>query len=242
MIEQNALQPCFYRTEILLGLDGVNKLQNKHVFIAGVGGVGGYVVENIVRAGIGKITIVDNDVVDITNLNRQLIAMHNNVGNSKVAEFEKRVKLLNPQISLISKEIFIDANNLSELLSNKPDYVIDCIDTIQSKLALLEYCLRNKIKVISSMGAGNRIDVSKVKLADISKTKVCALARNVRLKLRDRGIHKGLQVVYSEEEAYAKPLPNPKGGRPTNGTISYLPALFGVMLAGVAIKGLINGK
>ncbi len=230
----------FTRTGILLGEANLTKLAGKHVMIAGVGGVGGYAVEAIVRAGVGKITIIDNDVVDITNINRQLISHLGNVGNPKVDEFAARIKLINPQVELITRNIFIDNDNLTELLSERPDYVIDCIDTVNSKLALLIYCLRNKIKIVSSMGAGNRIDVSKVKIGDISKTTVCALARNIRLKLRSAGIHKGLKVVYSEETPFNKPLTVIGGGRPVNGTISYLPALFGIMLSGVVIKDLIN--
>lgn len=229
----------FTRTNILLGDANIAKLAGKHILIAGVGGVGGYVVEAIARAGIGKITIIDNDVVDISNINRQLISNLDNIGKAKVDEFSQRIKLINPDIELISLPIFIDENNLDELLSDKPDYVIDCIDTIESKLALIVYCLKHKLKIVSSMGAGNRIDVTKAKLADISKTQVCALARNIRLRLRKMGIKKGLTVVYSEEEPFAKPLANPAGGRPTNGTISYLPALFGIMLAGKVLQGLI---
>lgn len=238
-INDNKIVPQFFRTEILLGDEVIDKLANRHVWIAGVGGVGGYVAEAIVRAGVGKVTIIDNDVVDITNINRQLIANLNNVGKSKVAEFKERILAINPNIELQALPIFIDEDNLASLLANKPDYVIDCIDTINSKLALIKYCLRNKIKIISSMGAGNRIDVSKVKVADISKTQVCALARNIRLRLRQDGIRKGLKVIYSEEVPFAKPLANPDGGRPTNGTISYLPALFGINLAGIVIKELI---
>ncbi|MDD3266305.1 MAG: tRNA threonylcarbamoyladenosine dehydratase [Burkholderiales bacterium] len=229
----------FTRTKILLGEACVNKLSNKHVLIAGVGGVGGYVAEAIARAGVGTITIVDNDVVDISNINRQLIANLDNIGNYKVEEFAKRIMQINPQVKLNVLPIFIDKDNIPDLLSCKPDYVVDCIDTIESKLSLLMYCVRNKIKIVASMGAGNRIDVTKVKVADIGKTKVCALARNIRLRLRDFGIHKGIKVVYSEEERYAKPLINPEGGRPTNGTISYLPALFGIMLSGLVLQELI---
>ena len=229
----------FTRTNILLGEANLAKLAGKHILIAGVGGVGGYVVEAIARAGIGKITIIDNDVVDITNINRQLISNLDNVGRTKVDEFSSRIKSTNPDVELISLPVFIDENNLDELLSDKPDYVIDCIDTIESKLALIVYCLKHKLKIVSSMGAGNRIDVTKAKLADISKTQVCALARNIRLRLRKMGIKKGLTVVYSEEEPFAKPLANPAGGRPTNGTISYLPALFGIMLAGKVLQELI---
>lgn len=240
MVENTQNYPQFFRTEILLGKDGVDNLRDKHVFVAGVGGVGGYVVESLVRAGIGKITIVDHDEVDITNINRQIIATLNNVGKAKISEFTDRVNLINPNIELDAKKIFIDESNLNDLLGDMPDYVVDCIDTIESKLALIQYCLRNKIKIISSMGAGNRIDVTKVKMADISKTSRCALARNIRLRLRKLRINKGLRVIYSEEEAYAKPLLNPNGGRPVNGTISYLPALFGIMLGGVVIKDLIT--
>jgi tRNA A37 threonylcarbamoyladenosine dehydratase len=229
----------FTRTNILLGDANIAKLAGKHILIAGVGGVGGYVVEAIARAGIGKITIIDNDVVDISNINRQLISNLDNIGKAKVDEFSQRIKLINPEVDLISLPIFIDENNLDELLSDKPDYVIDCIDTIESKLALIVCCLKHKLKIVSSMGAGNRIDVTKAKLADISKTQVCALARNIRLRLRKMGIKKGLTVVYSEEEPFAKPLANPAGGRATNGTISYLPALFGIMLAGKVLQELI---
>ncbi len=232
----------FTRTNILLGEDNLTKLAGKHILIAGVGGVGGYVAEAIARAGVGKITLIDNDVVDITNLNRQLISTLANVGELKVNEFTKRILAINPEVQLITQAVFIDAANLANLLEDKPDYVIDCIDTIESKLALLVYCLKHKIKVVSSMGAGNRIDVTKVKLADIGKTQVCALARNIRLRLRELGINKGIMVVYSEETPFAKPLANPNGGRPTNGTISYLPALFGIMLAGKVLQELIvNG-
>ncbi len=229
----------FTRTNILLGDANIAKLAGKHILIAGVGGVGGYVVEAIARAGIGKITIIDNDVVDISNINRQLISNLDNVGKAKVDEFSLRIRSINPDVELISLPVFIDENNLDELFSDKPDYVIDCIDTIESKLALIVYCLKHKLKIVSSMGAGNRIDVTKAKLADISKTQVCALARNIRLRLRKMGIKKGLTVVYSEEEPFAKPLANPAGGRPTNGTISYLPALFGIMLAGKVLQELI---
>ena len=232
----------FTRTNILLGEDNLTKLAGKHILIAGVGGVGGYVAEAIARAGVGKITLIDNDVVDITNLNRQLISTLANVGELKVNEFAKRILAINPEVQLVTQALFIDADNLADLLGDKPDYVIDCIDTIESKLALLVYCLEHKIKVVSSMGAGNRIDVTKAKLADISKTQVCALARNIRLRLRELGINKGITVVYSEETPFAKPLANPDGGRPTNGTISYLPALFGIMLAGKVLQELIvNG-
>lgn len=235
------IQQQFYRTSILLGNDKVKALTNTHVLIAGVGGVGGQAVEAIARAGIGKITIIDNDVVDITNINRQLIATLPDVGNSKVELFVHRIKLINPQCDIVAHQRFINSENLSELIPNDVDYVLDCIDTVQSKLALISYCIKNKIKIVSSMGAGNRYDVTKVKLADISKTKMCSLARVIRLGLKERGITKGLMVAYSEEERKAPPLTQ-ESGRPINGTISFLPPLFGLMLAGHVVKYLIERK
>lgn len=230
----------FVRTNILLGESNLTKLAGKHVVVAGVGGVGGYVVEALVRGGIGKLTLVDNDVVDISNLNRQLIGNLTNLGQSKVSEFAKRVQAINPQLELCALHVYLDSSNVAEILHSRPDYVIDCIDTIEAKLALITYCLEHKLPLVSSMGAGNRIDVTKVKIADIAKTQVCALARNIRLRLRQQGIKRGLTVVYSEETPYAKPLPAAtKGARPTNGTISYLPALFGIMLAGKVLRDMI---
>lgn len=228
----------FYRTSILLGEERINSLANRHIIIAGVGGVGGLVVEAMARVGVGKITIIDNDVVDITNINRQIIATLPNVGKSKVELFASRVAKINPECKLIKHQSFIDENSISQLIGVGADYVIDCIDTVVSKLELLTYCKKHDINVCSSMGAGNRYDVTKVKLADISKTKQCALARNIRLGLCNRGIKKGIMTVYSEE-AGSKPLLQGNGLRPINGTISYLPGLFGLMIAGYVIKELI---
>jgi tRNA A37 threonylcarbamoyladenosine dehydratase len=232
--------PQFYRTSILLGDDTLDKLQHTHVLVAGVGGVGGQVVEALVRAGIGKITIVDNDIVDITNINRQLIATLSVVGQTKVSLFEKRIKDINPQCEVKALNIFLDNENVSFIVPPQIDYVIDCIDTVKSKIALIQFCVRNKIKIISSMGAGNRYDVSQVKIADISKTKSCSLARVIRNKLKQLGIIKGVKVVFSEERG-RKPLEQKgQGLRPINGTISFLPPLFGLMLSGFVLKQIID--
>jgi tRNA A37 threonylcarbamoyladenosine dehydratase len=202
--------------------------------------VGGQAVEALARAGIGKITIIDNDVVDITNINRQLIATLSDVGKSKVKLFVKRIKDINAECEVHAVDQFINGANLSELIPADVDFVLDCIDTVPSKLALISYCLNNKIKVVSSMGAGNRYDVTKVKIADISKTKMCKLAKIIRLKLKAKGIKKGLLVAYSEEIRAAPPLEQAIGLRPINGTISFLPPLFGLMLSGHVIKHLID--
>lgn len=234
------MQQQFYRTSILLGEEKVNELATRHVIIAGVGGVGGYVVEAIARAGIGRITIIDHDVVDITNINRQLIATLDSVGKPKVELFVERVLSINPDCKIEAKQKFIAEDNLSELIVDA-DYVFDCIDSVPSKIALIKYCLHHKIKIISSMGAGNRYDVTKVKIADISKTNSCGLARVMRLGLKKHRISKGLKVIFSEEQG-SSPLAQAKGLRPINGTISYLPALFGLMISGYAIKNLIDQK
>jgi len=229
----------FFRTEIILGDEGLSQLRNYKIFIAGVGGVGGYVVENLSRIGFNEITIVDHDTVDITNINRQIIALQDDVDMPKVEMFMRRITQINPECKLNALQVFIDKDNIESFQLEQYDYVIDCIDSIGSKLDLLEYCIRNKIKIISSMGAGNRVDVTKVKIADISKTTNCGLAKSVRLSLRKRGISKGLKVVYSNEESSA-PLLVETQRRPINGTISYMPALFGVLISGIVARELIN--
>ncbi len=234
-----SMQQQFYRTSIVLGEDKVNYLGAKHVLIAGVGGIGGYVVEALARGGIGKITIVDHDLVDITNINRQIIALLPDVGKPKIELFSSRVAQINPECELVAKQVFIDKDNLHEIIHKDVDYVVDCIDTIASKLDLIEYCYRNKVKLVSAMGAGNKIDISQAKVADISKTSTCGLARLVRLRLRERGITRGVKVVYSTEKGES-PLIQENSARPINGTVSYLPALFGIMLAGIVMKNFID--
>ena len=229
----------FYRTSILLGEDKASYLAKAHIIVAGVGGVGGQVVESLARAGIGKITIIDNDTVDITNINRQLIATLPDVGQVKVEMFYKRIMSINPECEVNILQKFLNEDNLSELIDNSVDYVIDCIDTVPSKIAMMRYCYTNKIKIVSSMGAGNRYDVRHVQLADISKTKMCALARIIRLGLKKYGINKGIMVVYSDEPG-SKPLLQGNGLRPINGTISFLPPLFGLMLVGYVLKKIID--
>ncbi|MBP9742009.1 MAG: tRNA threonylcarbamoyladenosine dehydratase [Burkholderiales bacterium] len=235
------MQQQFYRTSILLDEATLDYLAEKHIVIAGVGGVGGAVVEAIARGGVGKITLIDNDVVDITNINRQLIATLSNVGKPKVELFLSRIKSINPQCEVVVLQTFLNKDNLSALIPSDADYVIDCIDTVPSKIALISYCIHNKLNVVSSMGAGNRYDVTKIKLADISKTKMCSLARIIRLELKKQRIIKGVMVVYSEEPG-RMPLVQNNGLRPINGTISYLPPLFGLMLSGYVLKHLIDNR
>ena len=232
------MQQQFYRTAILLGEEKLEQLYKVHILIAGLGGVGGQVAETIARSGVGKITIIDHDYVDITNINRQLIATLSSVGKSKVELFYARIKDINPDCEVSQQKIFLEENNLTQLIPHDVSYVIDCIDTVPAKIALISYCIKNNIKIASSMGAGNRYDISKVKLGDISKTSMCGLARIVRHKLKQQGIFKGVTVVYSTESGLP-PLTQERPLRPINGTISYLPPMFGLMLAGHVLRQLI---
>lgn len=247
------------RTEILIGAEGLARLRAAHVLVAGLGGVGGYAAEALGRAGIGRLTLLDHDVVSLSNLNRQLLALHSTLGRPKVEVMAERLRDINPAIELASIGVFLqpdDADALIAPLSPGPsptrgerrryDYVADCIDSIACKAALVAACHRQGIPVISALGAGNCLDVSRVRVAQLNQTQVCPLARELRRKLRELGAPLNYPVVYSDE-LRRPPLPHqPVGGdtpgrpRAVNGTISYLPALFGMMLAGVVIRRLLG--
>ena len=186
----------FCRTELLLGEEGINKLKNSKVIVFGVGGVGSFVVEALTRAGIGNLILVDDDTVCISNLNRQVHATQTTVGKVKVEVMKERVLSINPNCNVEAKQTFITADNIPEILTDDIDYVVDAIDTVTSKLALAEYCYKNNINLISSMGTGNKIDPTLFRVSDVYKTKVCPLAKVMRHELRKRGVKK-LKVVYS---------------------------------------------
>ncbi len=240
----NTLPPQFTRTHILLGDAGIARLKNKHIFVAGMGGVGSYCTEALARAGVGKLTLLDHDVVVASNINRQLPALLSTVGQSKAELMAARIADINPDCEVTLLQDFLTIDNVNALVPADVDYVMDCIDSLSCKVALVVESHKRGLKVASSMGAGNRIDPSRIRVADISKTDKCALARQMRLKLRKHhGIHKGILTVFSDEHP-GKPLPpEPTGrGRPraVNGTISYMPPLFGFMLAGAVIKRLLE--
>lgn len=231
------------RTQLLIKEEGIQRLSNASVLIAGVGGVGGYAVEMLVRAGIGHITIIDNDDVHDSNINRQIIATQGNIGKSKVDLFEKRLTSINPELDITCHKTFIDEENIPTFFEGqKYDFVIDAIDTIAPKMALIRYCLDNKISIISSMGAGGRIDPSKIQISDINKTHHCALAKTVRTQLSKTHKGKKLKVVFSEEEIDKKSilLINEKNKKSTLGTISYIPAVFGCYIASYVIQKIAN--
>ena len=232
------------RTELLVGEDGINRLQKAHVLVAGLGGVGGICAEAIVRAGVGEISIVDADVVEASNCNRQIIALQSNVGESKVAIMERRLKEINPQVKVNVFNVYIKDGLADEILdAAKYDFACDCIDTLSSKVFFIKKVLDRKIPLVSSMGAGRKLDPSCVKIVPIEQTKICPLARDVRKMLHKMGIRKGFQAVFSTELILDDKMTiNPKGSKKRSfiGTISYIPNLFGLMCASVVIRSILK--
>ncbi|WP_297713227.1 tRNA threonylcarbamoyladenosine dehydratase [Clostridium sp.] len=229
----------FCRTELLIGEEGVEKLHNSKVIVFGIGGVGSFVVEALTRAGVGNLILVDNDTVCISNLNRQIHATQATVESIKVEAMKARVLSINPNCNVEAKQEFITADNIQEIIPEDIDYVVDAIDTVTSKLALAEYCYKNDIKLIASMGTGNKIDPTQFRVTDVFKTKVCPLAKVMRTELRKRGVKK-LKVVYSEEIPM---VPNkgravPSKKRQTPGSISFVPPVAGMIIGGEVIKDL----
>lgn len=236
---QNTIPPQFERTQILLGDAGLACLASKHVVVAGLGGVGSYCAEALARAGIGRLTIIDHDVVAASNINRQLPALLSTVDQPKVELMAARIRDINPECDLRVTREFIVPETVSSQIPSDTDYVIDCIDSLNCKTALVEHCVKSGIPVASSMGAGNRLDPSRIKLADLSKTHGCPLAAMMRKRLKRRGITKGVLTVFTDEPPKPPRPPEPVSGRgrprAVNGTISYMPPLFGLMLAGEVI-------
>ncbi len=222
------------RTEYLIGKDNVNKLVQAHVAVFGCGGVGSYVIEALARSGIGSLTLIDKDVVDITNINRQLIADTTTIGKPKVEVEKGRLLKINPNLNVTTFQVFYDASHAEEILSTQFDYVVDAIDCVTSKINLVEECNKRNIPIICSMGTGNKLDPTKFEIEDISKTSVCPLAKVMRKELSKRGI-KHLNVVYSKEE----PNRFDKDNKITPASISFVPSVAGLILASKVIKDLI---
>ena len=233
----------FCRTELLVGEEGINKLHNSKVIVFGIGGVGSFVVEALTRAGVGNLILVDNDTICISNLNRQIHATQATVGMIKVEAMKERVISINPKCNVEAKQVFITADNISEIIPSDVDYVVDAIDTVTSKLALAEYCYKNNINIISSMGTGNKIDPTQFRVSDVFKTKVCPLSKVIRYELRKRGVKK-LKVVYSEEMPMTpdKGRAVPSAKRQTPGSISFVPPVAGMIIGGEVIKDLTGIK
>ena len=230
------------RTTLLLGEEAMNKLAGSHVLVVGLGGVGAYVAEQICRAGVGKMTIVDADQVNVSNLNRQLPALHSTLGKPKAEVMAARLRDIHPGLQLVVKNLFLRDEETETILDEAHyDFVVDAIDTLSPKVFLIYHALQRHIPIVSSMGAGAKVDPSAIRLADISKTTNCALAKAVRKRLRGLGIQKGLPVVFSTEMANPQAVievTDETCKRTTTGTVSYMPAMFGCYLASYVIRQL----
>ncbi|VHO45307.1 molybdenum cofactor biosynthesis [Clostridioides difficile] len=227
------------RTSFLVGDDGIEKLNNSNIIVFGVGEVGSFTVEALARAGVGNITIVDFDDVDITNINRQIPALHSTVGRYKVDVMEERILDINPNINIKKIRSLYNQDTSDEILTERYDYVVDAIDMVSSKIHLIETCEKKGLKIISSMGMGNKLDPTKIVVTDIHKTSTCPLAKVMRKELRDRGIKK-LKVVYSTEQPIELKKKVMNGRKVTPGSVSFVPSVGGLIIASVIINELLG--
>ena len=227
----------FSRTELLIGKDGIEKLNKSKVAIFGIGGVGSFVVEGLTRAGIGKFILVDNDKIETTNLNRQIHATNKTLGKYKVDIMKERILEINPDANIkIFKDFYMPGNN-SNILDNTITYVADCIDTITSKIELIMQCKKINIPIISTMGTGNKLDPTKFEITDIYKTSVCPLAKIMRKELKKRDIQ-NLKVLYSKEEPIR--INYPENVEKSPGSISFVPSVAGLIVTGEIIKDILK--
>ena len=217
----------FQRTEMLLGTEAIERLKNARVAVFGVGGVGGFVCEALARAGVGKIGLVDKDEVDVTNINRQIIALHSTVGRPKVEVMKERIQDINPEAQVDVYQFFLLRDNTDEFPWDEYDYIVDAVDTVTAKITIIAKAKELGKSVISAMGAGNKLDPTRFKVADIEKTKIDPLAKVMRRELKKRNI-RGVKVVYSEEEP-VKRLETP-------GSVAFVPSVAGLIIAGEIIK------
>lgn len=242
----------FSRLELAIGENSLNKLRNSTVVILGLGGVGSYTAEALARSAVGRLILVDKDVVDITNINRQIHALTKTVGQSKVELMKERIKEINPSCEVISLPIFYNEETKEEIFKYKPDYVVDAIDTMASKLMAIIECKNRNIPIISSMGTANKLDPTQFVVTDISKTHMDPIAKVIRQKLRKMGIHKGVQVVFSPEkplepkqELYDgigkkdSEIRKEKNPPASNG---FVPPVAGMIMASVVVRDIINKK
>lgn len=239
--EMKNVSEALERTALLFGENEVEYLKNKHVMVFGLGGVGGHACEALARSGIGEITLVDGDEVSESNLNRQMFATAKTVGMRKTEAAEMRIRDVARNIKINKIDVFVTPDNVREIIGNvKIDYIIDAIDTVSSKLAIIEYADANGIPMISSMGAGNKIDPTRFEVADIYKTSVCPLAAVVRRECRKRGIKK-LKVVYSREERIKPSISISDGKkREVPGSCAFVPSVCGLIIAGEVIKDFVK--
>ena len=233
----------FSRTELLIGEEGLQRLRHATVMILGVGGVGSHCIEALARSGVGKLILVDNDTVSLTNINRQAIAYHSTVGRYKTRVMKERIADICPQTEVITYEMFVLPENMEQIFEQRPDYIIDAIDTVTAKIALVEKALELDIPIISSMGTGNKLHGELFEITDISKTSVCPLCKVMRKELRARGIYH-LKVVYSREKSIdvSQGTTDEEKGRRRSlpGSVSFVPPIAGLLLAGEVIRELME--
>ena len=229
----------FSRTAYVYGEDAIEKLNKARVAVFGVGGVGGYICEALVRAGVGSIDIFDRDTVSVSNINRQIIALHSTVGRPKVDVMKERMLDINPDCTVNAYNVFYLPENADEFDLSSYDYIADAVDTVAAKLEIATRAYKHKIPVISAMGAGNKTDPTRFEVADINDTSVCPLARVMRRELKARGIKK-YKVVYSKEEPRKSGVTDPESGKAIPGSLSFVPSAMGLIMAGEIIKDLIK--
>lgn len=232
------------RTRLLIGDSGIEKLRNSHVFVAGLGGVGAYAAEQLARAGIGTMTIVDNDTVSVSNKNRQLLALDTTLGRPKVEVMAERLRDINPEINLNALNLYLKDDNIVELMGHKYDFVVDCIDTLAPKVFLLYYAKQNRQNIVSCMGTGGKYNPALVEIADIAKSHNCRLAFYIRKRLHKLGIREGITVVFSPEKvsetAFVVEDEHQDNKIATVGTISFMPAVFGCFCASHVVNTILS--
>ena len=228
----------YERTELLFGIEKLEKLKNAKILICGLGGVGGAVAEQLVRAGASNLCLIDPDLVNKSNINRQIIATHDNIGNFKTDEYRKRLLAINPNLILETRQQYLCDHLLEQTLLEGWDFVVDAIDTLTPKTNLIRICYQNNIPIVSSMGAGGKSDPTKIKIDDISKSHNCGLARMIRKRLHRIDIYEGIDVVYSSEKTDKEAiiLEESANKKSNTGTVSYMPIIFGCMCAAVVIR------
>jgi len=240
MTHQN---PLFERTHILIGDEGIKRLQQSHIFLAGMGGVGSFTAEALARMGVGQLTLVDHDVVSASNINRQLVALNSTIGKLKVSVMANRINDINPDCKVNIITDFLSPTTIPDVLTPDYDVIVDAIDSMSSKTQLMATAWRNKMPIFASMGAGGKLDPTLIRTGDIMDTSICKLAKQLRGHLRRQGVGRGIQTVYSIESPLpALPPEAVAHGRPraVNGTMSYMPSIFGLTLAGMVINHIIG--
>ena len=234
------MQNQFIREAMLLGRDAPERLQGRHVMVFGIGGVGGHCAEALARSGVGFITVVDHDTVGVTNLNRQIIALHSTLGQNKADLMARRILDINPECHVVSLPLFYQEQNKEQFFTQPVDYIVDAVDTVSSKLSLIETAKARSIPIISAMGTGNKLDPTLFQITDIAKTTLCPLARVVRKELRARGIYHHTVLYSTEAPRTPEPLEAPPPGRRSlPASVAWVPSCAGLMMAGYVVQALL---